>query len=63
MLLIRVKFSLYFVKKVKLYEKSKNKTIFSTTGRRPVELMRYPFFRRPSICPVNNILLLYLLSN
>ena len=38
--------SIEFCKRVKLNEKIKNKNIFSSTGRRPVELMRYPFFRR-----------------
>ena len=41
---------------------------FSSTGQRPVELIQYPFARRPagclSIClSVNNILFLYLLRN
>ena len=42
----------------------------SFTGQRPVELIRYPFVRRPAVCPsvslsvclsVNNMLFLYLL--
>ena len=42
--------------------------IFSSIGQRPVELMRYPFVRRPAVrlsvhLSVNNILFLYLLRN
>ena len=51
MLLIRLKFPLYFVKESNCMRKNKNKNIFSYTGRRPVELMRCPFFRRPAIRP------------
>ena len=48
MLLIRLKFPLYFVKQSNCMRK---KNIFSSTGQRPVELMRYPFFRRQSVRP------------
>ena len=65
MLLIRLKFPLYFVKGSNCMRKVKNKNMFSTTARRPVELMRHSFLRRPAFRPSvrNNILLLYLLSN
>ena len=44
------------------------KNSFSSTGQRPVDLMRYPFVRRPAVrlsarLSVNNILFLYLLCN
>ena len=42
--------------------------VFSSTGQRPVELMRYPSVRRPAdrpaVCPsLNNMLLPHLLCN
>ena len=51
MLLIRLKISLYFVKESYCMRKIKNKNISSSIGRRPVELMRYPFFRHPADRP------------
>ena len=38
--------------------------LLSSTGQKPVDLMRYNFVRRPAVrLSVNNILLLYLLRN
>ena len=53
MLLIRLKFPLHCVKESNCMRKIKYENIFSSTGRRPVELMRYPIFRHPAVRPAS----------